>query len=637
MPHVEFDSSTNTFIVATTWNEKELIQSVPGAKWDANASTWRAPATWASLVTLRGVFQNRLTLGETAHHRGWDIRQSRVDPALLKRSEINPDPADDTPLLKELYSFQSAGVQFMNVAESGLLGDEMGTGKTIQILGLINALHESGRGALPALIICPNSVKHQWVEAIDRWLPSLRGYAVDGSAVSRRKVLAAARKDPRAIVIVNIESVRLFSRLAPYGSIKLKRCRECDPKYGDVELKSSRCDVHEKELNKIPFKFVALDEAHRVKEPKAQQTRAIWYVGHQPSVKWRWAMTGTPVANHPGDLWSIMHFTTPDEFPTRGKFIDRYCLSAWNAQGTMDIVGIQPDRREEFFRLLDPRFRRTLKATVLTQLPPKIRHVRYATMSPGQKRMYSELDSSLVTRTPDGELFLAKTELAATTRLMQLASASLKVEKPNPDDPATWKVYMVDPSPKLDVLEEILDEIGVTRRHYEGNPVLVAAEHLQLLKLATKRVDKYGVKYGVISGEIAPVDRQRVLAELSARQIRILFFTSKAGGVGLNMTAADTLINLQRSWSLVDEVQKESRNHRIGSEIHSVIRIIDIVTNDTIENDQIARLHEKFARLEEITRDRAALLRANPSASTYELDQEEELILSTYLGLPSAA
>lgn len=469
------------------------------------------------------------------------------------------------------------------------------------------------------------------------WLPQGTPYNVDGSAAVRRKALAAAAQDPSAVVIMNIESVRLFSRLAPYGSIKLKRCRECDPKFGDVDLKSSRCDVHRKELNKIPFKLVVLDEAHRVKDPKSQQTRAIWYVGHQPGVKTRWGMTGTPVANHPGDLWSIMHFTNPDEFPTRGKFVERFCLSAWNAQGTMDIVGIRPDTREEFFRLLDPRFRRTLKAVVLPQLPPKVREVRYSLMSPAQRRMYSELSSSLITRTPDGELLLARGELAATTRLMQLAAASLRVEKPNPNDPATWQVHLVDPSPKLDVFEEVLEEIGVTRRHYSGPPILVAAEHLQLLKLAVKRTEKYGVRYGVISGEIAPVDRQRVLAELQAGMIKILFFTSKAGGVGLNMTAADTLINLQRSWSLVDEVQKESRNHRIGSEIHEVIRIIDIVTEDTIEGDQIKRLHEKFARLEEITRDKAALLRADPHASTYELDQQEELILSTYLGLPSAA
>jgi SNF2 family DNA or RNA helicase len=585
---------------------------------------------------LRGVFGEALTLGSSAHERAWRIRQDRVDPALLKRSELTPDPGDDTPLLDALFDFQAASVQFMAVAGSGLLGDDMGLGKTIQILGLINAHHLLTGDGVPALVICPNSVKHQWVEAIERWLPQFTPYVVTGSAAQRKKALTTARDDPHAIVIINIESVRLYSRLAPYGSIKLKRCRECDPNYGDENLKASRCEVHLKELNFIPFKFVALDEAHRVKEPKSLQTRAIWYVGHQPSVKYRWGMTGTPVANHPGDLWSIMHFVAPDEYPTRGKYIDRFCLSAWNAQGTMDIVGVRPDTRDEFFRILDPRFRRTLKATVLTQLPPKIREVRYSTLSPAQRRMYQELSSSLVTRTPDGQLLLAPTQLAATTRLTQLAAASVKVEKPNPDDPATWQVHLVDPSPKLDVLEEVLDEIGVTHRHYTGAPVLIAAEHLQLLKLAVKRIERYGIRYGVISGEIAPVDRRRVLAELQAGTLRVLLFTSKAGGVGLNMTAADTLVNLQRSWSLVDEVQKEGRNYRIGSEIHESIRIIDIVSSDTIELDQITRLHEKFARLEEITRDRVALLRADPNASTFELDQLEELIMSTYLGLPSA-
>lgn len=637
MPHAEYDSLTDTLAVSTVWNEKELIQSIPGARWDAHVSTWRLPATWTSLVTLRGVFRDALTLGPRAHDWGWEVRQRRVDPALLKRSEIEPDPADDTPLLDALYPFQAAGVQFMSVAESGLLGDEMGLGKTIQVLGAIHARQKLHGDALPALVICPNSVKHQWVEALERWLPDVTPYNVDGSAAVRRKVLAAATLDSSAVVIMNIESVRLFSRLAPYGSIKLNRCRECDPKFGDEALKTSRCDVHRKELNKIPFQLVVLDEAHRVKDPKSQQTRAIWHVGHQLGVKTRWAMTGTPVANHPGDLWSIMHFTNPDEFPTRGKFIERYCLSAWNAQGTMDIVGVRPDTREELFRLLDPRFRRTLKAVVLPQLPPRVREVRYATMSPAQRRMYNELSASLVTRTPDGQLLLAKTELAATTRLTQLAAASLRVEKPNPDDPRTWKIYLTDPSPKLDVFEEVLDELGVTRRHYEGAPILVAAEHLQLLKLAVKRVEKYGIRYGVISGEVAPIDRKQVLAELTRGAIRILFFTSKAGGVGLNMTAADTLINLQRSWSLVDEVQKEDRNYRIGSEVHESIRIIDIVTSDTIEIDQTKRLHEKLARLEEITRDKAALLRADPRASTHELDQQEEIILSTYLGLPSAA
>lgn len=431
-----------------------------------------------------------------------------------------------------------------------------------------------------------------------------------------------------AVVITNIESVRLFSRLASYGSVRLKRCRDCDPKFGDEGLSSSRCDVHAKELNAFDFKVVVLDEAHRVKDPKAQQTRAIWYVMHQASVRYRWALTGTPIANHPGDLWSILHAVAPDEYPTKSKWLDRYALMAWNSFGGMDIVGIRPDTRDEFFRQLDPRFRRVLKAVVLPQLPPKVRSTRYVEMSTAQARMYRDLESRLITRTPDGQLLIASTQLAAHTRLLQLSSSSVKVEKPDPDDVTSWQVTLVEPSPKLDALEEILDERGVLSPSYDGPPVLVAAEHKQLINLAARRLDKLGVRYALVTGDVSPYDRQKALDALRARTIRVLLFTNKAGGVGMDMSASDTLVNIQRSYSLVDERQKEDRNHRIGSEIHECVNIIDVVTRDSVEERQIKTLHEKLERLEEITRDRAALLAADPHAVTAELDAAEAELLS---------
>lgn len=522
-------------------------------------------------------------------------------------------------------------------AGSGLLGDEMGSGKSIQTLRMLAGHQELTGTGLPALIICPNSVKRHWVREVERWLPRAVTYNVDGSAVKKRKVLKDALADPNAVVIINIESVRLFTRLAPYGSIKLKRCRVCDKKHGDEGVTAARCDVHHKELNDFEFATVVLDEAHRVKDPKAQQTRAIWHVMHDSSVQHHWALTGTPIANNVGDLWSVMHAVAKEDFPTRSAFIDRYALSAWNEYGAMQIVGIRPDTRDELFKLLDPRFRRMLKAVVLKQLPPKVRQTRYVDMTTAQAKMYNELDKSLVTRTPDGELMIAPTQLAAQVRLMQVASTSVKIEKPDPDNPTTWNVTLVEPSPKLDALEEILDERGVLMHGYDGPAVLIAAEFKQLIALACKRLDKLGVKYALITGDVSPFDRERALDALRDRSIRALLFTNKAGGVGLNMSASDTLINLQRSWSLVDEVQKENRNHRIGSEMHESINIIDIVMKGTLEETQVTRLHEKFTRLDEITRDRAALLEANNGASTVDLDALEALILNTPIGLPPLA
>jgi SNF2 family DNA or RNA helicase len=321
-----------------------------------------------------------------------------------------------------------------------------------------------------------------------------------------------------------------------------------------------------------------------------------------------------------------MHVVAPAEYPVRSPFIDRFCLMSWNAHGGLDVVGTRPDTRQELFSFLDPRFRRMLKAQVLPDLPPKVRQVRWVDMEPSQSRMYRELHDKLYTRTPEGELFVAPTNLVKATRLVQLASSSVNVEKPDPDDPSTWVVTLKNPSPKLDALEEVLEELGDSR-------CVIAAEHRQLIELASARLTKLGVPHLQITGEVSPHDRDVALTSLNEGRIRCLLFTVKAGGTGLDMSSVDTLINLQRSWSLADAKQTEDRVHRIGSERHEVIRIIDIITRNTIEENQIERLYEKLERLDEITRDRETLRKAG--ASTTALDLEEAELLKTNLLLPS--
>lgn len=633
MAHANYDPDRNDVIVFTVWTEKELLRQVPGARWDAHDKAWRLPAAWASLVILRGVLGERLTVGDALTKWAWRLRRDRVDPALELRDRLEPSLTWPEPNVDpNLYGFQVAGVQFMDAAGSGLLGDEMGCGKTPMTLSLLN--HVKG---LPALVICPNSVKFHWAREAARWLPKATSYVVDGGAVARRKLLKRALADPTALVIINTESVRLFSRLAPYGSVRLKRCRECDPRHGEEGLTASRCHVHRKELNDFEFHTVVLDEAHRIKDPQAQQTRAIWHVGHAAGVRRRWALTGTPIANDPSDLWSIMHFVAPEDFPTRSAFVDRFCLTSWNAFGGLDVVGIRPDTRAEFFRVLDPRFRRVLKAVVLPQLPPKVREVRYVDMTTQQARVYRELEERLVTRTEDGQLLVARGQLAAQTRLMQLAAATVTIEKPDPDDVNTWQVTLREPAPKLDALEDVLAELGVTSRFHVGPPVLIAAELKALLALASERLTKLGVMHALFTGDVAPVDRDRALEALREGRIRALLFTGKAGGVGLDMSVSDTLINLQRSWSLVDEKQKEDRPHRPGAERHECVRIIDVITRGTVEETQVTRLHEKLQRLDEITRDRATLLREGVVDATDEerlrtLGVEEERLLSSFIG-----
>jgi SNF2 family DNA or RNA helicase len=607
--------SGDTILVQTTWGEKELIKQVPGALWKPEEQVWRVPLAWSSCVVMRGVFKHTLTVGPELNKWAFREREMRIDPAMATRVMTAPS-IRATP---ELYPFQEAGVEYLGYAGDALLGDDMGTGKTIQAL---RALDESNAGGLPAIVISPNSVKRAWAREAGKWYPEAHVYTIEGSPAVKSKMLRQAADDPLALVLINIEAVRLHSRLAPYGSYRLKRCRECDKVNGEPNLKASACEVHPKILNTTPFRTVIIDEAHRIKDPKSKQTRACWAVMHSSSVQTRWALTGTPLANHPGDVWSIMHGVNKQDFPSRTKFVDRYCLQAWNAYGAMAVVGINPEHRDEFFKILDPRFRRMPKSLVLSQLPPKVRSQRLVDMSPKQSAAYRDIADGFLTRLDDGGLLVAPNNLAAQVRLLQLSSSYCQVEKD--DDGVVTKVTLCEPSPKVDELELIMEELG-------DEPLVVAAESRQLIELASARLTKNGVAHGLITGAQNTWERERALAAFQSGSLRALLFTVKAGGTGLTMTRASTIVFLQRSWSMIDNKQSEDRVHRIGSEHHDHINIIDVVTRNTVEDMvQIPRLYDKLERLEEINRDRV-LMAANADALAA-LDSDEEKILASNLG-----
>lgn len=609
------DLIADRIVVDTQWNERELIKQIPGARWDATAKHWHLNATWTSCVMLRGVFGPALTIGDDLTAWAWD-RKNHVDRMMEMRTWIEPMGWEDD---RGLYPFQAVGSRFLRRASEVLLGDEMGTGKTIQALA---ATDDIGAESLPVLVVCPNSVKTHWAREVEKWT-IWHPYVVTGGSIGRKKIIEEAAKDPHAVVIVNIEALRLLTRLAPYGSTRLKRCRECDKTNGEATLRASQCEVHPKELNKIAFKTVIIDEAHRIKNPQSKQTRAVWAVAHQPSVVYRWALTGTPLANHPGDLWSILHAISPVDFPTKTHFVDRYCLQSWSPFGGLDIVGINPATRDEFFQLLDPRFRRMPKALVLSQLPAKIRSVRWVDMSTSQAKHYRELVNGLGTLTPGGPL-IATNQLTARVRLMQFASSSVNVNRNGSDDLDDWEVDIVEPSPKLDELENVLEEMG-------DRPAVICAQSRKLIELAARRFDKKKLSYGLITGAVSEYERQLTLEAFQAGKLRYLLFTIQAGGTGLTMTASDTIIFLQRSDSMIGNKQAEDRVHRIGSERHESIHVIDIVARDTVEERQIELLTEKFLRLEEITRDRLTIETQNNDYAVRALDEEEERIMAVRL------
>ena len=600
MPHAELVNGE--ILVQTHWNENELIGQVPGIRWHEERRVWRIPVNWTACIQLRGIFGDRLTVGESLAEWSHGEHDTRIAPATYLRDLVERRSYE--AFYPNLFPFQRVGVEWMITAEHGLLADEMGGGKTIQALTVLETL---GAQAFPALVICPNSVKFNWAREAAIWAPSAVPYVVHGSATERRRILGIAAKDPAALLIVNLEATRTLSRLAGFGSQALRRCVSCGGR--DPRVKTSACEAHNKELNQIEWSTVICDEAHRIKDPNAKQTRAVWALGQQGSVTRRYALTGTPLANNPSDLWSIMHFVDHVEYPVKSKFIGRYCLAAYGTYGGLEIKGLHPDTKAEFYKFFDPRFRRMPKALVLKHLPPKLQSTRYVELAPKQLRAYKAMEKEGAVFQPNGSLLIAPNDLELRLRLLQLSSAALEESFPE-----GWQ--MCGPSPKVDEVMEILEEMG-------ERPLAVAAYHRQLIDLLAARLEKEKISYGLVTGKQKDFERELAIRDFQAGKLRVLAFTMATGGTGITLTAADTIVRMQRSWSMIDNKQTEDRVHRIGSEVHESVHVIDIVAKDTVEEQQLITLLEKDMRLQEIARDKEKLAAAGLDTSHLDILEAE--------------
>lgn len=601
---IDKDQVRGKYIIRITapFMQNELIKQV-GGMWNPKADWWQAPLTWATCVRARAVFGAELMVGRKLAE--WATKEyERISNALQWRDVVGDADmmiGDFSP--RPLYPHQYVGNNFLGYAPEALLGDEMGTGKTATLLSATQRYD-----GLPAVVVCPTAVRRNWVEEAAMWIPEAVPYEVKGTPVQRGKILAQAATDPKALVVIGIESARLHSRLAPYGSVSLATCQECS-KDGTPGLTPAKCERHPKELNSIDFKTFIIDEAHRLKDPKAKQTRAIWAIAHGKTVRNRWAATGTPVTNHPGDLWSILHCVSPEQFPTKTKYVGRYCLESPNPFGGTDIVGLNRDNKDEFFRILDPMFRRMTKARVLEFLPPKVPSIRYAEMTPKQAKAYKEMATNYETELGSGWLTAGEIKddtddkdssvlLIAAGRLVQFASSYADVYE---DADGKTRVKLTDtaqvPSNKIDAFMDILAEHGLE------HPLVACAQSRQLIELTSLRLEKAGIAHTLITGAQTADERNRALRDFQEGRVNVLLFTIKAGGTGLTMTRADTIVFLQRSWSMVDNLQAEDRVHRIGSEQHQSIHVIDIVAPGTIEEHQMTRINAKRELAREVTRD----------------------------------
>ena len=519
-------------------------------------------ATWPAVVQLAASLGNAFSPGPAL--QVWTVEQIKARAAEHDGRLTVPVPDGLTP-----RPYQVAGALLIAATGRALINDEAGTGKTITtILGL--AERAQRQDVHPILVIAPASVVDPWVEAFRLWAPYWRTVAWRGAPAKRKALLGTAD-----VYVTSYDTARAD---APDTNPRRSPLIALDPR------------------------ALVADEHHALKNPDAARTRAVQRLAR--NVQTFVALSGTPITHHAGDLWPTLTCLAPGAWPARERWVRRYCLAV-PADYDEAILGLSPATEPEFRLTLLGQHRRIAKADVLDQLPPKVYSIRAVELPTEWRKAYDEFETDMLAELPDdgGELAVMDV-LTKFNFLAALASAAADVEitfgpdiDENTGEPKRHvHLELKAPSWKVDELLEILEE-------RPGKPVVAFAPSAQLMRLAARTAQDAGHRVGYVIGGQSMADRTDTVARFQRGELDLICATTGAGGVGLTLTAASTVVFLQRPWSLVEALQAEDRCHRIGSEIHDSIEVIDIVAAETIDSRVRAVLREKAGQLADLVQD----------------------------------
>lgn len=458
----------------------------------------------------------------------FDNRFHRFRDKLRQFSGVDPK-SEPRGFQGELRPYQRDGLGWLNFLQSfgfgGCLADDMGLGKTIQVLALLEARRtrrlRKDEQRLPSIVVVPKSLVFNWIDEAQRFTPKLQVLDYTGSG--------------RQEHLDSLDQYHLL--ITTYGTL--------------------RRDIIA--LKEIPFDYAILDEAQAIKNGTSQAAKASRLL----NATHRLAMTGTPVENHLGELWSMFEFLNP------GMLGNSTTFNAMTKRG-INSEGIVDGGVDLLAKGLRPFMLRRTKEQVLTDLPEKTEQTLYCDMLPKQRKLYDELRdyyrSSLSKRVKEVGIKRAKIHvLEALLRLRQAAC------HPGLVDSRRAK----DPSAKLDVLMEQLQEVID-----EGHKALVFSQFTSLLSIVRKKLDRQKIVYEYLDGQTR--DRAERVQRFQQDEDCPLFLISlKAGGHGLNLTAADYVFILDPWWNPAVEAQAIDRAHRIGQQQH--VFAYRIICRDTVE------------------------------------------------------
>jgi non-specific serine/threonine protein kinase len=440
-------------------------------------------------------------------------------------------PANLAPILRP---YQEHGFHWLNylteVGWGGILADDMGLGKTVQALSYLSYF-KNKHGKLNALVVCPTTLMFNWENEIKKFTPSLSYHIHHGGERSRIKE----------------QFLKNNVIITTYGTLR-----------SDIKI-----------LVDIPFDFAVLDESQAIKNPSSKVTKAACLL----QARNRICMSGTPLQNNTFDIFAQMNFLNPGMLGSMEYFRQEFSIP-------IDKFG-EADRKDHLRKLLYPFILRRTKEQVAKDLPEKMETVLFCEMQEEQRNIYDAYrndfrDKILGTIENNG---IQRSQLTILQGLMKLRQIC--------DSPAIMNETEKLPNHSIK-LEEIGREITENIGHHKA---LIFSQFLGMLALIKEKLKELEVPFEYFDGSTSAQDREKAIQRFQGDdECRVFLISLKAGGVGLNLTAADYVYIVDPWWNPAVEQQAIDRTHRIGQTKN--IFAYRMICKDTIE-DKIIQLQEK--------------------------------------------
>lgn len=441
-------------------------------------------------------------------------------------------------LAKILRNYQVTGFKWLKVLGDnglgGILADDMGLGKTLQAISFILS-NKGTKENLPSLVVAPSTLVYNWEREIKKFAPSLLVQSVEGDKKLREEKI----KDiPKYDVIIT--------------SYPLLR--------NDIDF-----------YKEFDFYSCILDEAQHIKNPNSITANSVKKI----KAYTRFALTGTPIENSPGELWSIFDFVMPGYLGSYKKFEEDFQKPIMN--GSIKVL-------ERLKQLISPFILRRSKEQVLKELPEKIVTTIPVDLTASQQRLYKaylfkikeELEDRIET---EG---FEKSRMHIFTGLLRLRQICCH--------PKVFVENYNGSSGKIEALKEILGDMVAA-----GHRILIFSQFTSMLEIIKNLLKKMNIPYSYLDGGTKVTERKKIVDEFNEGKSDVFLLSLKAGGVGLNLTSADTVIHFDPWWNPAVEKQASDRVHRIGQK--RKVHVIRLIAKGTVEEriDELQKMKRELA------------------------------------------